>query len=55
MALYKAVALWKAQLGMNTARLIRILVRDQIVYFLACVYSFKWCAVVLTNLATNAY
>ena len=37
LALYKAAALWKAQPGMNTLRLIKVLVRDQVVYFLACV------------------
>lgn len=40
MALYKAAALRKAQPGMNTIRLINILVRDQAVYFSACVFLF---------------
>lgn len=40
MALYKATALWKAQTGMNTIRLVKVLVRDQVVYFLACVQLF---------------
>ena len=37
LAVYKATTLWKAQPGMNTTRLIKVLVRDQAIYFLACV------------------
>ena len=37
LAVYKAAALWKTQPGMNTTRLIKVLVRDQVLYFLSCV------------------
>lgn len=33
--------MWKDQPGMTTSRLIKVLVRDQIVYFLACVCLFE--------------
>ena len=36
-ALYKAASLWRTQSGMTTTRLIKVLVRVQVVYFLAYV------------------
>ena len=44
LALYKATTLWKAQPGMNTTRLIKVLVRDQVIYFLAYVFLPKKCS-----------
>lgn len=41
LALYRATVLLKAQPGMSTYGLIKILVRDQVVYFLACVCPFQ--------------
>lgn len=53
-ALYKAAALWKTQPGMSTPTLTKIIVQDQVVYFLACIYLFEKCSTVSTNLSINA-
>lgn len=38
MALYKAAAIWRENSGLNNFQLVRVLLRDQAIYFLACVY-----------------
>lgn len=37
LALYKSFVIWREHSGIGTSILIKILVRDQAVYFLACV------------------
>lgn len=37
LALYKAATIWKETAGLTGARLMEVLVRDQAIYFLACV------------------
>ena len=41
LALYKAAAIWKENKGLANLELVKILVQDQVVYFLAWVYLFE--------------
>ena len=39
LAVYKAAAIWKENSGLSNFKLVSVLVRDQAIYFLACVCS----------------
>ena len=54
LALYKVAAIRKEKPGMNTLELIRIIVRDQTIYFLACVCSIKNCSIVSSDFPAYA-
>ena len=49
LALYKAAVIWKENLGLSNIGLVKVLVQDQAVYFLACV-----CLALITSL-TDAH
>lgn len=39
-ALYKGVIIWKENSGLHTFGLVKVFVRDQVIYFLACVLLY---------------
>lgn len=41
LALYKSATIWKENSGLNHLGLVKVLVRDQAIYFSACVCSFS--------------
>lgn len=45
LTIYKVIALWRENPGASTTGLIRILMKDHLIYFFACDYIFmKYCA-----------